>query len=155
MRLSRLSMLCGLAVFAATFAHAQVLGKFETYQCEPFPSEEYASDETYYDMQEYRQPVPPSKVEALVSDLYQRLEMDLGLGISPSMVRIDHIKRAISVYLQVDWFDIAGYLPWTISHFLRGLSEDERDILAVEVYRYIQDNGVFDIGEIERNNNRR
>ena len=61
-------------------------------------------------------------------------------------IRIE--KRAIPIYLQVDWFDIAGYLPWTTSHFLRGVSDDERDILAIKVYRYIQGNGVFDVSEI-------
>ena len=155
MRIVKATLLLNALLFFSTIADAQILASFETYKCEAFPSDEYSGDEAYYDMKKYGQPVPSSKVEALVADIYQRIEMDLALKITPSLVRINHIKKAISIYMDVDWFNIAGFLPWTVSHFIKSLGDEELNTLAIEVFKYIQSNGVFEIEEIHRSNNHR
>ena len=57
------------------------------------------------------------------------------------------IQDAVNIYLEKESSKIAGYRPWTHGHFIRSLTDEQRETLALEVYNYIIENGVRDIIE--------
>ena len=72
--------------------------------------------------------------------------MDLNLqGITKNHVSEDNVKQALNVYVERDWNNIAGYRPWTHLNFVRSLSPQDREILAKEVVKYMEANGVRDL----------
>jgi hypothetical protein len=90
-------------------------------------------------------PVPRTLTDVFICDVWQRVRMDLKLNISTQKVSEDIVVRALDVYLSRRWETIAGYRPWTHWNFVRGLSVEQRRILAKEVILYIAKYGVRDV----------
>jgi len=126
-----------------------VLDRIETYKPPTFPAYTAGGQLVDRDTYDYRikqgKPSPPSFRDALVCDLWQRMTTDLDIkGINQHHVSEDDVRRAIGVYVEKDWQDIAGNRPWTHSNFLKSLTTSERQELAKEVVRYMDQNGVRD-----------
>ena len=124
-----------------------VLERIETFEAPPYPTSGYGNKETY----DYRimnnAMVPPSLEETLIFDLWLRLHMDLHLiEMSTDLIQkppsIDDVRRAINIYIEREWKDIAGLRPWTHSNFIRGLDNQERKKLAEEVQHHMAKYGV-------------
>ena len=140
------SLACGQSTPAAQSpATAPVLPRIEKYKAPPYPKSAYLQGETYDYRIKTGSPLPPTLTDILICDVWQRVTMDLKLTISPKEVSETVIKQALEVYLHRDWNDIAGYRPWTHSHFIRGLKDAQRDLLAKEIVAYINEKGVRDV----------
>lgn len=121
-----------------------ILPLIEKYKAPPHPKSTYIDRETYdYRIQSHR-PVPPSLTDVFVCDIWQRVTMELKLTITPREVSEGVVKKAMNVYMEKGWSDIAGYRPWTHWNFIRKLKGPQRDELAREITAYISKNGVRD-----------
>lgn len=126
-----------------------VLSRIEAYEAPPHPVDGHVNLETY----DYRlmggEPLPRTLTEALVSDLVQRIEMDLKTrkDWARTLAQSD-IALAIDVYVQRSPSKIAGFRPWTHWHFIRSLDEQQRAVLAKEVYEYISIHGVKEVDDV-------
>ncbi len=143
-----LGIICAFVILSHS-SSAQVLSKFENYTCAPYPANQYDLQEAYYLDKRNGYPVPPTKVEALICDIYQRIETDLALDVEPSMVTEEMIQKAIDIYISTDWKNIAGNFPWTLSNFIKDLSQNDRELLVREVTQYMLEYGVYDKRKIE------
>lgn len=124
-----------------------VIDRIETYKAPPRPVSPggLVDRETYDYRLKNGVPNPPSFTDTLICDLWQRMTMDLDIkGINQHRVSENDVQRAINVYIEGNWRQIAGYRPWTHSNFLKGLTKSERKKLASEVVRYMAQNGVRD-----------
>ena len=123
-----------------------ILHKIETYKAPPYPNSGFISKETYDYRIESNTPVPPTLTDAFICDIWQRIKMDLKkTDLNPFKVDEETVMKAFDVYLKTGWSDIAGYRPWTLWNFIRGLSDEERKKLAGEVVAYMSVNGVKDV----------
>lgn len=150
--LTCLLLFCGIA-FGQTkpseppASEGKVLPLIEKYKAPSYPRTQYLDRETYdYRISSHR-PVPETLTDVFICDVWQRVEMDLKLKISPQEVSEDVIKQSFDIYLQKKYEDIAGYRPWTHWNFIRSLKPSQRGALVVEVTEYIRKNGVRDRDE--------
>lgn len=120
------------------------LEAINTYKAPPYPRDEQLSRETYDYRIESGAAIPPTLVDTLICDLWQRLSLDLKLTKSPAECTHELLAQGISIYLSRDWANIAGFRPWTHWSYIRGLSDNEREKLAKEATRYILIHGVLD-----------
>ena len=119
-----------------------ILPTIETYKAPAIPKDK----ETYDHRKSGNKPVPPTLTDTFICDIWQRMNMDLNLqGITKNHVSEDNVKQALNVYVERDWNNIAGYRPWTHLNFVRSLSPQDREILAKEVVKYMEANGVKDL----------
>lgn len=123
----------------------KLLPLIENYKAPPYQKSLYLTGETYDYRIKSGAPLPPTRTDIFVCDIWQRVTMDLKLTISPEQVSEDVIKQAMNVYLTRKWDDIAGYRPWTHWNFIRRLKAPQRDSLAKEFVEYIGKNGVRDV----------
>jgi len=126
-----------------TMARA-VLEGISTYQAPPYPRDEQLSRETYDYRIESGAALPPTLVDTLICDLWQRLSLDLKRPEVPAECTHQQLAQGINIYLTRDWADIAGYRPWTHWSYIRGLNHNEREKLAKETTQYILAHGVLD-----------
>lgn len=126
-------------------AMAPVLPLIETYKAPPYPKTSFLEGETYYYRKKSGEPLPPTLTDTLICDVWQRVTKDLKLTIAPKEASEEIIQKALGVYLQRKWDDIAGYRPWTHWNFIRGLKEPQRNALAKEIVAYINQKGVRDV----------
>jgi hypothetical protein len=125
----------------------KLLPLIEKYKAPPYPKSLYLTGETYDYRIKSGKPLPPTRTDIFVCDIWQRVTMDLKLTISPEQVSEEVAKQAMNVYLTRKWDDIAGYRPWTHWNFIRSLKEPQRHSLAKEFVEYISKNGVRDVKE--------
>ena len=98
-----------------------------------------------YDYRQYitMAPVPPTKIDTLVCDLWALSTNDLGITVtSPIQLSISHVSAAIHIYETRKWSQIRGYRPWTHWNFVQRLTADEREVLAGEAHAYMLSNGI-------------
>lgn len=85
---------------------------------------------------------PPTKVDAMVCDLVQRVEMEGARpGIAPTAITLDDLHAAIAVYMTTDWYDIAGFRAWTHMSYIRALDDAGRADLALATLAYLAEHG--------------
>ncbi|MDX1961363.1 MAG: hypothetical protein SFU98_22530 [Leptospiraceae bacterium] len=89
----------------------QVLPLIEKYHAPPMPKQRLM--ETYDYRISYGNPVPPTLTDTLIDDIWQRIDMDLKIKLTPNQVSEGIVKDALNIYLKRDWTQIAGYrLSW-------------------------------------------
>ena len=130
---------------AQTAATSQVLPLIEKYKAPPYRASRFLDRETYDYRIKFHKPVPATRTDVLICDVWQRVTMDLKLSVTPKEASEEIIKQALNVYLTRRWDDIAGYRPWTHWNFIRGLSAPQREQLAKEIVEYLAKNGVRDV----------
>ena len=132
-------------VLVSSCTERSVLNQVESYKAPPYPQLWPGAKETYDSRSQSGAPNPPTRVDALVCDLWRRMTEDLKInGISPRRVTTDDVRRAINIYLDKEPMNINGYRPWTHGNFLRDLTASERAKLETEVVSYIAKHGVRD-----------
>jgi len=141
---SILFVLCSLLL---TVVSAQELQKIETFKAPKYPKSKYIKMETYDYRVESGRPVPSTLIDTFICDVWQRTYIELELGIPVEDLTPEIIQDAVNIYLEKESSKIAGYRPWTHGHFIRSLTDEQRETLALEVYNYIIENGVRDIIE--------
>lgn len=132
---------------AQSAAAGQILPLIEKYKAPRFPATTYLDRETYDYRISSQRPVPETLTDVFICDVWQRVEMDLKSKVSSQDVSEDIIKRAMNVYMEKKYEDIAGYRPWTHWNFIHSLKQSQRDLLVREVTDYIKKNGVRDRDE--------
>nr|AIA11602.1 Unknown Function [uncultured bacterium]AIA13051.1 Unknown Function [uncultured bacterium] len=125
----------------------KILPLIEKYKAPPYPKSLYLTGETYDYRIKSRSPLPATRTDTFVCDIWQRVTMDLKLTLTPEQVSEEVIKQAMNIYLTRKWDDIAGYRPWTHANFIKSLKAPQRDSLAKELLEYIGKNGVRDVKE--------
>jgi len=103
--------------------------------------------ETY----EYRygssSPNPPSLIDCLTADLQVLYNQRKNFGVTiPESISNKNLpaavtKKLLDIYLVTDYSDIPGYRPWTHWRFVKGLTESQREQLAIELEGYISQYG--------------
>nr|AIA13734.1 Unknown Function [uncultured bacterium] len=125
----------------------KILPLIEKYKAPPYPKSLYLTGETYDYRIKSGRPLPATRTDTFVCDIWQRITMDLKLATTPEQVSEEVIKQAMNIYSTRKWEDIAGYRPWTHWNFIKSLKEPQRDSLAKELVEYISTNGVRDVKE--------
>jgi hypothetical protein len=141
---------CILFVFCSlllTGVSAQELQKIETFKAPKYPKSKYVEMETYDYRIQNKAPIPATLTDTFICDVWQRTYIELELDIPVEEVTPEVIQNAIAVYMEKDFKKLAGYRPWTHLNFIRSLTEEQRETLALEVYNYIIENGVRDVKE--------
>ena len=88
-------------------------------------------------------PVPPTKVDTLVCDLWALATNEIGIwATSPLQLTSDDLAQAIQIYESTPWKKIRGYRPWTHWHFINRLNSEEREALAREAHTFMLKNGI-------------
>lgn len=121
-----------------------ILEAISAYEAPPYPRDEPLSQETYGYRVESGAPIPPTLVDTLICDLWQRLSLDLKRAVVAAECTHQQLAQGINIYLTRDWSNIAGYRPWTHWSYIRSLSDNEREKLAKEATQYILAHGVLD-----------
>lgn len=140
-----IGIVCGQSSPEQAQSSGLVLPLIEKYKAPPFPRQQYTDRDTYDYRIASRSPVPPTLTDALIYDIWQRLELDLKLKVEPKQVSEETIKQAMGIYLSRGWRDIAGYRPWAHWNFIRGLKPPQRELLVKEIVAYITTNGIKDV----------
>lgn len=109
----------------------------------PFPNDAASKHETYDHRKLQSLPVPPTKTDTLVCDLWTIMSVKLRLKITtPKSISVTEVRRAIKAYEAGTWREVPGYRPWTHWHFIDRLTRDERDALAKEALSYMLEHGI-------------
>jgi hypothetical protein len=99
--------------------------------------------ETYDVRVIFKDPVPPTKIDTFICDLWTLMKIDLGLGATkPGELTPDDVRKAVRIYEQTQWKKIRGNRSWTHWNFVNGLASEEREILASEAYAYMLAYGI-------------
>jgi hypothetical protein len=123
-----------------------ILQRIESYKAPPMPADAFGDGKETYDHRlDEDVPTPPTLVDTFISDLYQRITIDLRIS-SRRRCNISQgkIMSALDIYMDRDWAKIAGYRPWTHWNFVRSLDESSRKILGKEVLDYVLKEGIKD-----------
>jgi curved DNA-binding protein CbpA len=122
-----------------------VLERITYFSPPPYPWSDGPIRQETYDYRQYvtKSPVPPTKIDTLICDLWAVSTNDLGItATSPAQLRGFHVKAAIEIYETRQWSKIRGYRPWTHWNFINKLTAEERAILAEEAHAYMLRNGI-------------
>lgn len=140
---------------ARSGASGRVLPLIEKYKAPSYPKTLFLDRETYDYRIRHRRPVPATRTDVFICDIWQRITVDLNLTLDPDEASDEAVRQALGIYLERNWNDIAGYRPWTHWNFIRRLKEPQRNSLAMEVAAYIRKNGVRDVKENEERGTKR
>jgi len=122
-----------------------VLERITYFAPPPYPWRDGPIKEETYDYRQYisKSPVPPSKVDTLICDLWAISTNDVGIAAtSPTQLSAFDVSAAIRIYETRQWSQIRGYRPWTHWNFINRLTAEEREVLAGEAYAYMLRNGI-------------
>ena len=120
-----------------------ILVQIETYAAPPYPKSEYINKETYDYRIKSNNPVPPTLTDVFICDIWKRMVVDLDIiGLSFFNVKEEKILKALRIYKEKSYNNIAGYRPYTHSYFINSLNESELKILSRNIAEYIHKNGV-------------
>lgn len=123
-----------------------VLYKIENYEAPPFPKDFDAhQDRESYDYRiKYKYPVPSTRVETFICDIWIIADQELKLrNIDKTYIPNNAVKLVIKYYLTCNWTQTPGFRPWTHWNFVRGLNKNQRERLVSDVVNYISKNGVL------------
>ena len=124
----------------ATAITAPVLPRIETYMAPPNPKSSDCGEP--WDCRK-RSPLSypqTTKTEALAEDVCVFVREELDPTTVPARIKRDDVAEAINRYLDRPWEKTRGLRPWAHMHFIRALSDPERQKLADDLTAFIQKN---------------
>ncbi len=124
------------------------LAKLSAYVPPQKPSE--VKDAYDYRLQS-NSPVPPTKIDAFICDVWLLMNMDLKLaGIKENIVSVLDVNQVLNFYLTSDFGKLRGYRPWTHQNFVKSLTVEQRKALSQEVVKYMSANGVKEAADAKK-----
>lgn len=85
--------------------------------------------------------VPPTMKDVMVYDLVNIAKKDSNIK-NENNINIGDIKNAIQYVYNNDCHSITSIMPWKVSNYIKNLNSNELNLMAVDVFDYIQSNGV-------------